>query len=59
MQVIWEVLININTIKMEESILYFKWLPVKISINGVFLSLKNVFILANSLDSDEMRHNRL
>ena len=42
------------TISMDLSILYFKGLLVKISINDIFLSLKIVCILANSADSDEM-----
>ena len=48
--------IHINTIKMELSILYLKGLSVKISKNDAFLSLKIVFILANSADPDEMPH---
>ena len=48
--------INNDTKSMELSILHFKGVQVKISINciGVFLSLKVVFISANSADSDEM-----
>ena len=46
--------IRIDTISMSLSILYFKGFSVQISINGVFLSLKIVFILANSADPDEM-----
>ena len=41
---------------MELSILYLKGLSVKISKNDAFLSLKIVFILANSADPDEMPH---
>ena len=48
--------IHIDTISMELSILYFKGLSVKISKNYAFLSLKIVFILANSADHDEMPH---
>ena len=40
--------IHIDTICMELSILYFKGLQVKLSINDVLLSLTIVFILANS-----------
>ena len=39
---------------MELSILYFKGLLVKIVENYVFLSLRIVFIIANSADPDEM-----
>ena len=46
--------IHIDTISMELSILYLKGFSVQISINGIFLSLKIVFILANSADPDEM-----
>ena len=47
--------IHIDTISMELSILYFEGLLVKISIKfDIFLSLKIVFILANSADPDEM-----
>ena len=46
--------IHIDTISMELSISYFKGFSVKISINGVLLSLKIVFILAYSADPDEM-----
>ena len=51
--------IHIDTKSMELSILYFKWLRVKISINDVhvFLFLKIVFILSSkqtSADPDEM-----
>ena len=46
--------IHIDTISMELSILCFKVLMIRISIyNSVFLSLKIVFILANSADPDE------
>ena len=48
--------IHTDTIRMELSILYFKGLSVKISKNDAFLSLKIVFILANSADPDEMPH---
>ena len=48
-------LIHTDTISMEKSIMYFKGLSVKISIkNDLFMSLKIVFILANSEDTDEM-----
>ena len=46
--------IHIDTISMELSILYFKGLQVKISINDAFLSLRIVFILANRADHDEI-----
>ena len=39
---------NIDTICMELSILYFKGLQVKLSLNDVLLSLMIVFVLANS-----------
>ena len=42
--------INIYAVSMELSILYFKWLAVK----NPKWSLKIVFILANSVDPDEM-----
>ena len=48
--------IHNDTIRMELSILYLKGLSVKISKNDAFLSLKIVFILANSADPDEMPH---
>ena len=44
---------HIDTISMELSISYFKGLSVKFSLK-VFLSLKIVFILANSANPDEM-----
>ena len=44
--------ILIDTLSMELSVLFFKRLPVKIS-----MSLKIVFFLANSADPDEMRSN--
>ena len=50
--------IHIDTISMELSILYFKGLPVKMSItwcNSVHEDC--VFILANSADPDEMLPN--
>ena len=43
--------IYIDAISMELSILYFKALSVKISINNVFLSLS---ILASITDAEEM-----
>ena len=46
--------IHIDTISMELSILYLKGLPVKFLQNDVFLSLKNVFVVANRADPDEM-----
>ena len=46
--------IHIDTISMELFILYFDGFPVKLSINDVFLSLKIVFIIANSVDPDEI-----
>ena len=46
--------ILLDTLTVELSILYFKEVPVKISINYVFQSLKLTLILANSADPDEM-----
>ena len=47
--------IDIDTISMELSLWCFDELPFKMSIKQwVFLSLKIVFILANSEDPDEM-----
>ena len=46
--------IHIDTISMELSILCCRGLPVKIYKNDVFLSLKNVLIITNSADPDEM-----
>ena len=45
--------IHSDTVSMEYSILYFKRLLVKISIKFI-LSFKIVFILANSVDTDEI-----
>ena len=46
---------HIDTTSMELSILYLKGLPGEILLyNYVFMSLKIVFILANSADPDEM-----
>ena len=47
-------LISIDTISMELSIMYIKALPVKISIKLCIFSLEIVFILAYSVDPDEM-----
>ena len=53
--------IHIGTISMDLSILYFKGLPIKISIKWYISvpehddSLKIVFIFANSADPDECR----
>ena len=44
----------IDTISMEMSILYFKGLLVKFLLNDVSLSLKIVFILANSANLDKI-----
>ena len=49
--------VHIDTISMEESILYFKWLLVKIYLRwyiAVFLNI--VSMSANSVDLDEMWH---
>ena len=46
--------IHIDTISMERAILYFQRLLVAFSIKLYILSLKNVFILANGVDPDEM-----
>ena len=48
----------IDITSMEWTVLYFKGSRVKISINDVFLSLslKIVFILANSANLDKMLH---
>ena len=49
--------IHFDTISMELSILYFKGLPMEVFIKCIdiyFLSLKIVFILANSAYPDEM-----
>ena len=49
--------IYIDTISMGLSILYFKGSQVEFFLNySVFLSLKVVLILANSVDPDEMQH---
>ena len=45
---------HIDTISMELSILYFKGFWSKFPLDYVFLSLKIVFIFANSADPDEM-----
>ena len=50
--------IDIDRIKMELSILYFKGLPVFFYENGVFLSLKTVFILANGAYPKKCRFMR-
>ena len=47
--------INIDTISMALSLLYFKGFQVKISIKDVFPTMKIVFILASSADPDEMQ----
>ena len=46
--------IHIDTSGMDLSILYFKGLPLNISIKYVFLFPKIGFILANSPDPNEM-----
>ena len=46
--------IHIDTISMELSILHFKGFRSKCLWNHVFVSLKIVFILANSVVSNEM-----
>ena len=48
--------IQMNTIWMGLSIIYFKGSQVEISNNYVLQSLKIIFILANSADTDEMPH---
>ena len=47
--------INIDTISMGLPILYFKGPEVEVLNYDVFLSLKVVFILANSADPEEMQ----
>ena len=47
-------LIYVDTISIDLSILYLMGCTSKFLFNGVFLSLKMVFILANSADPDEM-----
>ena len=54
--ILFDYSIRIDTIGMVVSILYFKMLPVKQILNGVFLFRKIVFILTNSTDLDEMPH---
>ena len=48
---------RLATINLERSIVYNKGSQVTISIYFFFLSLKIVFVLANSVDSDKMLHN--
>ena len=48
--------IQINTIRMGLSIIYFKESEVKIQNNYELQSLRIVIILANSVDPDEMPH---
>ena len=48
--------IQINTISMGLSIIYFKGSQVEITNHFVLLSEKIVFILANSGSPDEMAH---
>ena len=49
--------IHIYKLSMELPILYFKGSHVVDSNHNVFLSLKVVFIIANSADFDEMQHH--
>ena len=51
--------IHIDTTSMELPIVYFKGSQIEFSklLYDVFLSLKVVLIIANSVDSDEMQHN--
>ena len=48
---------HIDKLSMELPILCFKGSHVEVSNYNVFLSLKVVFIIANSLDPDEMQHH--
>ena len=48
--------IHINTKSMGVLIMYFKGSQVEFLNYCVFLSLKVVLILANSVDPDEMQH---
>ena len=48
--------IHIDTISIDVSILYLKMSQVKISKFFMFLSMKIVFVFANSTDQDEMLH---
>ena len=53
---IFILVIHIHSLRMDESILYLKGLPIEINENGIFLFLLKpvFFILAISADTDEM-----